>query len=176
MTVILCKYEGFVENTNLTESQQVLKDEHKILFGCDKNGTCWYKIRKSLKDGTAKVVYEDDGSIRHIDFGPGDTVATPLGGNIVELESLPDGVEENRHFWKFDGEKFVEHKENRVKYNEFMRKKKLAPLTEEIGILTDMVELGMAKKSDNELLIELKKKRIKLSQLDSTEVIDWKEL
>lgn len=176
MTAILCNYKGFVENTNLTENQQVLKDEHKIIFGCDENGKCWYKIRKSLKDGTAKVVYENDGSIRHIDFGPGDTVATPLGGNIVELESLPEGVAEEMHFWKFDGEKFVEHKENRVKYNEFMRKKKLAPLTEEISILTDMVELGMAKKSDNELLIELKKKRIKLSQLDSTEVIDWKEL
>lgn len=175
MTVILCKYEGFVENTNLTENQQVLKDEHKILFGCDKNGTCWYKIRKSLKDGTAKVVYENDGSIRHIDFGPGDTVATPLGGNIVELDALPEGVAEEMHFWKFDGEKFVEHTENRVKYNEFMRKKKLASLTEEISILADMVEFGMTKKSDNELLIELKKKRIKLSQLDSTEVIDWKE-
>ena len=175
MTAILCKHEGFVENTNLTKNQQVLKDEHKILFGCDKNGTCWYKIRKSLKDGTAKVVYEDDGSIRHIDFGPGDTVATPLGGNIVELESLPDGVAENMHFWKFDGEKFVEHVENRVKYNEFMRKRKLSSLTEEISILNDTVELGMARSVDNERLLELKKKRIKLSQLDSTEVIDWKD-
>ena len=175
MTAILRKHEGFVENTNLTKNQQVLKDEHKILFGCDKNGTCWYKIRKLLKDGTAKIVYENDGSIRHIDFGPGDTVAMPIGGNIVELDSIPEEVSKEMHFWMFDGEKLAPHEKNRVLYNTFIRKRVVSSITEEIGTLADMVELGMAKKSDSELLIELKKKRIKLSQLDLTKTINWKD-
>lgn len=175
MTAILSKYEGFVENTNLNEEQQVLKDEHKIVFGCSGDGECWYKIRKSLQDDTVKVVYENDGSIRHIDFGPGDSVATPMGGNLVELESIPDAVKNEMHFWKFDGEKFVEHEENRVKYNTYMRKKKLTSVSEEISILSDMVELKMTRSADTNALTELKKKRIQLAQMNLTEVIDWNE-
>lgn len=175
MTHILSKYEGFVENTNLNEEQKVLKDEHKIRFSCDKDGECWYKIRNLLKDNTIKVVYEHDGSIRHIDDGSADSVATPFNGNIVELDAVPDEVRSNIHFWKFDGEKFVEHEENRVKYNTYMRKKKLTSVSEEIGILSDMVELKMARSVDTRALAELKKKRIQMSQLDLTEVIDWNE-
>lgn len=176
MTAILCNYKGFVENTNLTENQQVLKDEHKILFGCDENGKCWYKIRKSLKDGTAKVVYENDGSIRHIDFGPGDTVATPLGGNIVELDALPEGVAEEMHFWKFDGEEFVPHTENRILFNKFRQGKAISKLTEQIALLDSVFELKMQEKGDEEALLKLKKKRILVSRMDLTKTIDWNEI
>lgn len=83
----------------LIYSQQAnskLQDGRSILFEVSSCGKNWYEARREFAADTVKVVYDPD-TLRVISYDKDAMKLFPHGNNVVELESVPDDINQDTY-------------------------------------------------------------------------------
>ncbi|SIP73338.1 conserved hypothetical protein [Xenorhabdus innexi] len=148
----------------------------EVMYLISEAGEDWYQVQDYYQENTVKLEYEPDGTI--IRHNTDVSKLVPVGRSIVEVESLPDGFENNE--WVFDGQavrKKVKLPEQHLTEAEAKKKFLIAQASRVIAPLQDAVDLDMATEEEKAALLVWKKYRVLLNRVDcsSAPEIDWPE-
>ncbi|AYB48623.1 phage tail protein [Candidatus Williamhamiltonella defendens] len=161
----------------LSEKQRELKYNINASYLQDENGDDWYDLQKTFQPDTFKVMFDEKNTV--VSIARDASTLFPLNCNIVELDSLPEGAENNGE-WIFDGHQVV-----RGIYTEAERTRQAAREKEKwmdraskaIGPLADAVELGIATEQEVQALKIWKAYRVALHRLEpKAGEITWPEV
>lgn len=124
------------------------------------------------------VFYDKFGVVRG--FGPSDTATRhyPVGLSIIDVNSLPKDIDLSG-CWTFSKGSFTKNEVDIGYPVSFIKKNLLGRITDELSILRDAEEEGLATVDDIRRLKLLKRYRIEVSRIpedQETSAVDWSSL
>ncbi|PHM61510.1 tail fiber assembly protein [Xenorhabdus ishibashii] len=158
-----------------TNEEKKIELEFQAIFYQSENGDDWYKSIPKFNEDTYKIKYDKNNVVCAINKQA--STICPEDGSIVEMTSLPNGVDVLGGWQYINGviitRKYT--KDELITQAEKRKQKLLTKANAIISPLQDAVDLEIATKSEILSLNEWKKYRIILNRIDCTKApnIDW---
>ncbi|MBD2816816.1 tail fiber assembly protein [Xenorhabdus sp. Flor] len=157
--------------------EKKIESEFRAIFYRSKNGGDWYKSIPKFNESTYKIKYDSNNIICAINKQA--SAICPEDGSIVEMESLPDGVDILGN-WQYINGSIVprEYTRDELVIQAQEKKRKLLNETNSAILpLQDAVELNIATDKEVKSLAEWKQYRVMLNRIDCTIIpnIEWPE-
>ncbi|WP_233420754.1 tail fiber assembly protein [Xenorhabdus nematophila] len=154
-----------------------IEREFRVIFYRSENGADWYKSIPKFNENTYKIKYNSKNIICAINKDV--SAICPDNGNIVEVESLPEGVDISGS-WQYINGSIVprEYTKDELIIQAQEKKRKLLNETNSVILpLQDAVELKIATDKEVKALTEWKRYRVMLNRIDYTVIsnIKWPE-
>ncbi|PHM59116.1 tail fiber assembly protein [Xenorhabdus stockiae] len=169
--------KNFKKYSPNTLEEKEIEKKFRAIFYCNENGDDWYKSISKFQEETYKVKYNSNYVVCAINKDA--SAICPDNGSIVEMESLPNGIDIVGN-WQYINGKIVprEYTKNELTIQAQEKKKKLLnKANEAILPLQDAVELNIATEREIKTLVEWKKYRVMINRIDciNIEKTEWPE-
>ncbi|PHM65616.1 tail fiber assembly protein [Xenorhabdus sp. KJ12.1] len=160
-----------------TMEEKEIERKFGAIFYRSENGDDWYKSISKFKEDTYKIKYNSNYIICAINKDA--SSICPDNGSIVEVESLPNGIDIIGG-WQYINGKFAPReytKDELIIQAQEQKRRLLNKTNETISPLQDAVELNIATEKELKTLAEWKKYRVMLNRIDCTIIpnIEWPE-
>lgn len=162
--------KNVTQYTPETDEQKEIAEQYNAIFWRDESGLDWYQAVTQFQSDTFKVKYLPNGVICAIDKDA--STICPEGGSIVEMESLPDGVDSNGE-WQFIDGSIVPRTytpDELTVQAEQKKQRLLANAAKAIAPLQDAVDIGEATSEEEAKLKVWKKFRVGVNRVDTTQL------
>ncbi|WP_068871218.1 tail fiber assembly protein [Edwardsiella tarda] len=156
--------------TPATDKQKEISEQYNAIFWQDESGGDWYQSITQCRPDTFKVKYLPNGVICAIDKDA--SAICPEGGSVIEMASLPDGVDTHGG-WQFIDGNIVHRIYTPAELIAQAKQKKqslLAEAAKAIAPLQDAVDLGEATSEEGAKLQAWKKFRVNVNRVDTTKL------
>lgn len=162
--------KNLTQYTPEADEEKEIAEQYNAIFWRDESGLDWYQAVTQFQSDTFKVKYLPNGVICTIDKDAG--AICPEGGSVVEMESLPDGVDSNGNWQFIDG--CITHRTytSDELTDQAERKKQglLAEAAKAIAPLQDAIDLGEATPEEEVRLKAWKKFRVNVNRVDTSQL------
>ncbi|MBD2812861.1 tail fiber assembly protein [Xenorhabdus sp. Vera] len=158
--------KNFKKYSPNTEEEKEIGRKFRAIFYSSENDDDWYKIISKFQENTYKVKYNSKNVICAINKDA--SAICPDNGSIVEVESLPDGVDILGN-WQYINGKIIprEYTKNELIYQAEKQKKELLTKSNIIIYpLQDAIELDIATGQEIAALTEWKRYRVMINRVD----------
>ncbi|MGJ0624421.1 tail fiber assembly protein [Xenorhabdus bovienii] len=152
-----------------------IEREFNAIFYRTKDGQDWYKNISNFNKNTYKIKYDISNVICVIDKQA--SAICPENGSIVEMASLPDGVDISGNWQYINGDIVPrEYSKDELIIRAKKRKQELLTKTNAVIFpLQDAIDLDIATAQETTTLTEWQHYRVMLNRVDCTTApkIDW---
>ncbi|HGT9289369.1 MULTISPECIES: tail fiber assembly protein [unclassified Pseudocitrobacter] len=166
-----------MKNKNFTAYTRSGDNPHNIAYLRDEDGNDWYENQADFKSGTLKIAYDALGIIRSLTYNV--ELLFPVGLSVAEINNVavPDGISINGQ-WKYNGKKIIQMPVDYIAIADAEKTRRIQAVTEAIAPLQDAVDLDIATDQERASLLALKKARVLLNRVDTSDApdIEWPEV
>ncbi|AIJ10517.1 MULTISPECIES: tail fiber assembly protein [Edwardsiella] len=162
--------KNLTQYTPVADKQKEIAEQYHAIFWQDESGDDWYQAITQCRPDTFKVKYLPNGVICAIDKDA--SAICPEGGSVIEMASLPDGVDTHGG-WQFIDGSIVPRIYTLAELIAQAKQKKqglLAEAAKAIAPLQDAVDIGEATPEEDVKLKIWKKFRVNVNRVDSTKL------